>query len=428
MEKQKAWSCFGWSIRTSCGSLTVEAALVLPVFLAVMISLISLMLIPVRHRQMGAALSDTARLLSSAGYVAHLTGATAFRSTVEKVENGGFVVGAKKLETVTRSLNQLGMLPEQAENNLDEAAKALPFPGFDAWLAASRSLTSEAGRLAVSATDALVQDAARELTTSRLRQQIGFDETEKDPWRQLGVLDGEKGVDWSRSHIVASEEAIELIMVYHIKPIAPFGLVPAIRCANRVRVNAWGAGKGPGLRNEPPPGTGSDTGETGQDSLWNTDSGASSVWARGRKIEEEKLARISKNLAGSGLTLSIAGTMQRGYDAVSSRAGMGPAGVWQVVSINPHLPSYSDRQGAFLRVLQDHGRALPSLGEKVQALEGGPLLSVATRHLVVVVPENAPEWSLNAMENFRVQAERENIILEVIRGYGRYELVPAETE
>lgn len=407
----------------TAGRLTIEAAIVLPVFLVVVLALASLISYPFSCNRIERALTDTARLISLSGYVAHLTGGLSLEREVEKVSGDGIVIGEKRLNELDALLDSLGLATQQ-DNTVRQV--------MDAYRQMSRGLTSQAGTAVKSQLQEGMSAMVGELATWRMKQlaalKTGGVGRDKDPWAAIGVVGGRAGVDFSQSQFQASTGELTLTACYRIRPATSFGFSPAVRCKSRVRLRIWGAGTGQGLRE---PLVFSNDGlpehETGE-SLWNHNNDAPLSWNRGLLIEQREMDRIAFNVRRGGDWFAASGVMQAGYDAMSGQVDGDRVQLWQVMSLNPFLSSYNNQQLAVRRAVCRQLDVMPDRGSTIGHPADGTSRTVQLRRIVLVVPVNAPDWIDGLAGEMAMSLAADGAVLEVVRGYGSYQEEPAETD
>jgi hypothetical protein len=409
------------------GSATVEASITLPIFLMAVLSVCSLMQYAITYRQVGSAMSDAARMLSAGGYLAHLSGLQAVGNDMERVAADGFVMGGEKLNEVTNALSSLAANPMDESGSNGGNAGTISIPDtkpvgtLEAFEALSRVLTSGTGKLVGKAFNSVLDDIVLALSTARLKQSGRMLQSEIDPWRILGIQNGAKGVDLTNSHYFSEDGYIELVAVYTVKPNSLFGAAPAIKCCNRIRVISWGAGVGPALRRQLTNKNDSVTGNASESSLWNNGNDASQLWQRGKAIEGAELGKLESRIQGNGEILFPASAFQPGFDALSVGMDINRATAFQIVSVNPFLETYRDNPSALKDLARKQASRMPKSGDRLPAGKDGLPVCISAGYLMLIVPENAPEWLNAAIAEEKSELARIGISLELIRGYGTYD-------
>ncbi len=429
------------------GSATIESAIVLPVFLAALLTLSSLIGYPVSWLRVETAMRDTARLLASGGYAAELCGLLAVRGDADSLAQGRTLIGKPQLDALSALLAALtasdgGRQEEQASpaaygptrqpagvtaQHPTEAGDVPAASLLEEIRMACGTLSTDLGSGIASLSDEVLGQAAFALASWRLSAADGGESG--DPWVAAGIRGGKKAVSFSGSHYDSASGQIELVADYSLKPAAPFGMCPAIRCRNRVRVALWGAGVGRSLRG--PYASGGGAGgdgapASGGDSLWNHPGDPASAWGRGRAIESAELDRLAADAARKGASLQRMDEMQSGCDALV-RDGSGLVEALQVISLNPFLASYRDNAAAVRRSALAALSRMPDPGELVEAPSGMDPHPVGLRHLVLVVPENAPAWIDALARELMGKLSADAAVLSVRRGYGIYDADAVET-
>lgn len=409
------------------GNATVEASITLPVFLMAVLAVVSLMQYPITHRQVGSAMSDVARMLSAGGYLAVLSGMQGVGNEVDRIAEQGFVIGGDKLNEVTDALASLANDPaSETDSNGDSEERnskepMQPIGMTDAYKALSRTLTSGVGKWVGSVSNDALNDLVLKLSTDRLKQSGRNSQSDVDPWRKMGIKNGEKGVDLSNSRYYSEDGSIELVAVYTVKPVSLFGVAPAVQCCNRIRVMSWGVGVGPSLRKPLIQEQEGSTDDSSEISLWNMGNDSSQLWQRGKAIEEAELEKMENIISGNGVALTRADARQSGYDAVSVGMDINRVTVYQIISVNPFLASYHENIPALKGLIREHVNRMPAMGSEIKAGSSTLPFHVGAGRLIIIVPVNAPVWLDEAIGESRADLAAMGITLELIRGYGTYD-------
>ena len=414
------------------GSATIETAIALPIFLVAVFTLSSLVRYPAAWLRIEGAISDSARLLASGGYAAQLCGLLEVREQADALAQGRSVIGKPQFEALSTLMDALTAADPQDPSDPSGAVPSLPEHAAspldgdsvrDAIRMASGILSAEIGNRAAELSDEALGQVAFALASWRLSAAAGDG---ADPWANAGIRDGKRGVSFSQSRYDGGNQQIEIVAEYLLKPASPFGLCPAVRCRHRVRVALWGAGVGTSLRRPyAVDGTEGDGTEAvpSSESLWNHPGDPASAWQRGQRIEAAELDRLAQAAIASGAVLRRLDAMQAGADAVLLRGDS--LEVWQVFSLNPFLATYRDNPSAVRRAVLSEMTRMPETGVPMDAAPSQVACPVGMRHLVLVVPENAPEWIETIASDLMAPLAERTAVLQVRRGYGAY---GAETE
>ncbi len=439
--------------------MTLEAAIALPVFIMAFLAVAALMQYPLASRRVSTSLSDVARMFAAGGIIAELSGFETLQGDLSRISERGFMPGGRDLEEVLRVLGSLGgsdgtdpsvgSVPSGGSNVSDDAGvydgtgasdgktqgggADIPSSGgvdiqglIEALRRTGTAVTAKGGKAAQDTVDGILDNLALALVSKRLSDSLKPIGNATDPWMRICVRNGRAGVDLSNSRYYVEDGAVELVAVYTVKPRTLLNLAPAVKCCSRVSVRSWGSGEGPTLHiTEVTDGTEEEAQNTA-DSLWNMGDGATSVWRRGTLIESGELQRLENSLSGVGSRLIRADGMQPGYDALSTAPGPGRATVYQIVSLNPFLPSYQGKPDRIRAKLREWAYAMPSSGSEVaggKSSSGGAAsaLIVGTREIILVLPENTPEEVIGDLDGVRTELRGDHVAIQVIRGYGQYD-------
>ncbi len=385
------------------GSVTIEAAVALPVFLSALLSIAALMQYPLVYGRVGNALTDTARILSANGYLLSLSGLEGAHRTAEKTVNNVAAVGDKEIEKVLRLLESFGV----SETVTSSVADIQVLKG---------SLRAGAATQAGDFVDAVYNKVVLQIAGDRL-QLAGTAAEGRDPWIALGIQGGVAGVNLSNSSYFTENNTLELVAVYTIKPPALFRLAPAVRCSNRVRVFCWGAGAG-GSSGEKTVEE-SDAGQGSNTSIWHLGNDPSHLWERGQIVEKGELDKQAKTMRDNGTNFMFAQSYQKGFDGLAYRTGVEDAVVYEVFSLNPFLPSYFDKPNKVADLLQEKIEEMPGYLADIVVNEG--CYTVKECRVQLVVPENAPFWINEVVEEVQAMVKKDHVQIDVVRAYGTYD-------
>lgn len=213
------------------GSMTVEAAIALPVFLCVVISMVMLTRVVYTHSKIQHALTETAGEMASASYIYHISG---LRDLHDAVRNG---------------------IQERAdifEGQMDSVFDVVGGfgGGTDAGGAAQASgeQTDILKNIASYLLQGSFEDAKTGLFTPLVRFYMGkylaprSGDTDAG-LRALGVSGGFAGLDFSGSTFFGdSDENIDIIVRYTIDLPVPIHVFPRLELVQRATVRGWLAG------------------------------------------------------------------------------------------------------------------------------------------------------------------------------------------
>ncbi|MCR4434863.1 MAG: TadE/TadG family type IV pilus assembly protein [Clostridiales bacterium] len=280
------------------GSMTVEASLVLPVFISAVLTMLFLIKLAYIHEVIQHALSETADEMAASSYIYYMSGVfKTYEELQEEVKNKA--VPAK--EHIAAVLDSLGELKKNDSGD-----------GEDGGEAGSSRGTGNAGKAAESAAESFKKliNAAGEISQNPLQElkSIGyliaegaFDDLRTELYipiarldmkkyltagvlkdaqtrlEKLNVVDGFDGLDLSESEFFEGEDKdIDLIVKYKVNIPVPFKIFPRLQMVQRCVVRAWTNGD-------------EEDAEGDGDNIW-----ALSNFERGAKIRERFGANLPK--------------------------------------------------------------------------------------------------------------------------------------
>lgn len=212
--------------------MTVEAAIALPVFLCVVVSMVMLTRVVYTHSRIQHALTETAEEIASAGYIYHISG---LRDLHDAVRNGMQERADRfreQMDSVFDVIEGLGAGPGDGGEAVQTSGEPLEV------------LKNMASYLAQSS----FEDAKTELFTPLvglcMKKYLTPRSGDMDAGlRALGITDGFAGLDFSGSSFFeGSDENIDLVVRYTIDLPVPIKVFPKLELVQRAAVKGWLAG------------------------------------------------------------------------------------------------------------------------------------------------------------------------------------------
>jgi hypothetical protein len=240
------------------GSMTVEAALVLPVLLCVFFTVIFLIKGVYTYELVGHALNETASEMSSAGYIYHISGIRDIHDTVRNGIGDKSDVFKNQMDSVFDAYNNL----KSIENNLSQGPDGLSESAglladakekFQSIINQAESVASdpieEVKSIASYIAGGVFDDAKTQLfipITKLYMKKYLVTQSLKDVderLRSLDIVDGFDGLDFSDSSFLSDkEEYIDIVVRYRIALPLPVKFASDLEFVQRVRVKAWMGG------------------------------------------------------------------------------------------------------------------------------------------------------------------------------------------
>ncbi len=385
-------------------SITIEAAISLPVFIIAVLSITALIQYPITYQAVGHVLSDVAKIYSSGGYIASFSGLSSVNAELQSISEKGIQIGSSQIEEAGRFLSDLGETVQTKK--LDEFSEL------------RKLFVTQSVQTTADGFNGIFNPLTMQIATKRLRDSSKVQQN-IDPWLRLGIKGGEKGIDLSNSIYYGDNGTIEIIAIYTIKPSALFKLAPSIVCSNRIHQYAWSTGVGTAIR-EYEAGKSKDDMQTTKDSIWNTTENKSLTLARGNTIENEELEKLEENAISKGITVVRANTFQPGYDALYYKRNTKNGTAYDVFSLNPFLVSYKQNPSRLRAVVNEKLNQMPQ-NHAALCLSSGVDMVIVDRELTMVVPENTPYWVDEVIESLQNNYRSKGVQLKLVKGYGEYD-------
>ena len=215
------------------GAVTVEAALTLPVFVCVVISIIFLVRIVYTYEMEQYAISKTADEMASAGYIFHISGLGKLNSQLDRGMEDWAEVFREHLDTVFEGLDSIGNLFKAGEAIGDIASNPLD------------ELKSAAFFLAGNVYDDIKTQFFTPLVTGHMGKYLisGSGQDVDMRLKALNIQDGLNGFDFSESSFFTGEgNDIDIVVKYRLNLPVPLKLLPDLNIIQRASSRAWTVG------------------------------------------------------------------------------------------------------------------------------------------------------------------------------------------
>jgi len=360
------------------GSVTVEAAIVLPVFLCIIISIIFLIKVVYTHEIIQHAIDETANEMASASYLYHVSGMQGIhdslrdgmdsRAEVFKNYTDAFLESYKDLNNIISAVDAAEEIAENPVRELESLAFSLAEGQFDD---IKTQLFLPLLKLYIK--KYLVTAESKDLDV-RLQK--------------LNIAGGYEGLDFSRSGFFEDENNdIDIVVRYKIDLPVPVRLLPSLTIMQRAAVKAWLGGdeeNGSALQN----GNGED--------IWFLDN-----FQRGRKI---------RDIFGANLPLSfpVIAKFESGRATMIKSMDLTAETYQDALSVSKTVEEYIDKLYKF------KGQEEP-WGSKGIVIPGN---DISSRELLLIIPGNPVEPGVDAaLEACRMKALSKGVELKIVR-YG----------
>lgn len=430
------------------GSATVEAAIVMPVFLIAFFTLAYLIRIFFAYNTMQAALQNVARSIGSSSYFYYASGLKDYTDKLQDRANKANETLADQKDTIINtvtSFNELlstsettvtdssGITQEGIQNLIDSAqnlqgsfedSKELfqsiaEDPGAQIKLL----LTVFAQNVTYEARNQLVRAIAGSMLDTELKRK--FHKDVSDVYLDLGIKDGIQSINFSQTEVFGDKESLDIVIYYTVHVPAPFSLIPEMQLCNRVKVIAWTGGRGESVRVRPE--IPEETENPDDSSIWVSMDKDQRYWDRGLEIERLEVDRIKKEASGEGLQCSATDPKYPKVDAIASSDL--EVKLYDVFTLNPFMKTYVNNPNKIRSEINRHAKSLGSFD--AQATLGVSENVQITRVVVIVMPSNAPADAIAQAERAKSDLAGGGVVVEIVTGHGEYVVQaesPSETE
>lgn len=412
------------------GSATVEAAIVLPFFLMLILSMAYIIKVFYAYNTIQNALAETGRRIGNMSYFYHMTGLKDFSDQLNTMANeAGTTLNEQKntLVNVYGSFNEaitgfsgktvtadlIESLISSAGNTASDLTGATDLVSSiieDPKAELRLFMTIFAQKLSYEATNKLVCLIAKGSLKSELNKRV--ESGSGDPARALGIKDGLKGISFENSSVFGDTESLEFVVEYKVNAPVPFSFVPELKLSNRVRIIAWTGGRGTTVKVSEK----KTVDEEENSSVWTQMDNDKRYWDRGLEIEKLHVAKI-KNKNG------IPATPTPGdypvIDAYILDYGEKTIEFYDVFTLNPFMKTYTERPSAIKSEIKKHGKRL--LEFETPDFINTEDFKTIKRTVIVVFPDNAESYAEEAFESAREELAKYNVEAIMVKGYGSYE-------
>jgi len=210
------------------GSVTVEAAIALPVFLCVIISIIFLIKVVYTHELIQHALTETADEIASTGYIYYISGLRDLNDSVRNDLQDRADVFKDHIGTVMDTFSSF--------NNLTESRNE------------TTGSMDELKNIACLIASGAFNDVKTELFTPVVKLYIKkYFKTENvndadTRLKELNVKDGLEGLDFSESGFFVTNDDIDIVVRYSMDFPVPIKFFPELIFVQRASAKAWMGG------------------------------------------------------------------------------------------------------------------------------------------------------------------------------------------
>lgn len=215
------------------GSITVEAALVLPIFLCIVISVMFFIRVVYTHELIQHAIAETAKEMASAGYIFHVSGLGDINAKLDGGMENRAQIFKDHVNTVFESFESLGGLLDSSR--IFEAVTSNP--------------VNELKNAVCMISGGIYEDLKTQLFTPLVKLNMmkyltsGSNQNADSRLRALNVQGGFDGLNLKGSSFLADEnDEIDIVVKYKINLPVPMKILPEFEMVQRASVKAWMGG------------------------------------------------------------------------------------------------------------------------------------------------------------------------------------------
>ena len=221
------------------GSMTVEAAIALPVFLCVVISIVMLTRVVYTHGMIQHALTETADEMASAGYIYHICGLRDIHDSARDGIQERADIFREQLDSVFDTFDSLGgggnptAGAEDIGSMLENSGDAVTNP------------LDELKNIAAYLAGGSIEDIKTELFTPvvklYMKKYLKPESGDIDAGlRALNISGGFDGLDFSQSAFFEDrDENIDIVVRYTVDLPIPIKVLPRLELVQRATARAW---------------------------------------------------------------------------------------------------------------------------------------------------------------------------------------------
>jgi len=388
------------------GSLTVEAALVLPLFICVILSFALFIKIVYTQSIIQHAINETANELATYSYLYSVSGAQKLHDEKNDYLDEKSSTAKEDINSVVDGIGTLSNAKEVIENK-DKDTKNMDFEKLSSDIDEIKDLSKEgianaknikeklenaikdpkeqiisfASLLAEGAFEDLKGALAAPVIKLMCKKHIANEEIDADRrLKSLGIVNGLSGLDFSETKILYDKENIDIIVRYKVESGLPINFLPNLYFIQRANVRAWldGDSQKPGDKEK--------------------DESSTNLWGLAPGVRAKKIFELE----GKDTPEDVSIIKYNNGDIID------------VTSINLSNKTYDSTNGVKYRIR--------SSIRKLRDFENTNYPNIKSRTLIVIVPENSFETREDVKklltDDCLKYAKENNVILEYKEAYG----------
>ena len=357
--------------KKTTGSVTVEAAISLPVFLCVFISIIFLTKVVYTHEIIQHALTETAQEMASSAYLYHVSGLQEMHDSVRDGMQEKADAFDGHLDILKDSFGSFGSF----ENGVETVEKIISNP--------VEELKNIAAKLAKGTFDDSKTAMFTPLVKLYMQKYLvgnnsrGADENLKD----LNIKDGLNGLDYSESHFFEdAENDIEIKVRYTVDFPVPIKVLPKIEIVQTAFAKAWLGGD--------------ESNEVVEENVW-----ALNNFTRGKKLREIFGANLPFNFPVIARFEDGTATMIKSIDLTAKS-------YQNVESLSEKLDEYLDE------LVKYNGQPNPFGSKNIVIVQS----EIKNKELILIIPKNTlPSQTEQILARYIQKAENSGVKFKIER-------------
>lgn len=418
------------------GSVTVETAIILPIFMVAIFSFAYIIRIFYIYNTMQDSLAEVSRQIGNMSYFYHVTGLKDYSDALNEAANeaqGTLSSQCDVLLNVVNSFNDTvtgvssqSISIDTIENlisgandigsNFSEAVELVQTIISDPKAELQLLLTVFAQKLNYEINNKVVCLIAKGCLGRELDKRAG--PGKEDAAIKLGVKGGIKGIDFKGSSVFGDSESLEFVINYSVKAPLIFSILPEIKLSNRVKYIAWTGGRGESVLEQEAEAIDEDA------SLWTKNDNSKRYWDRGNVIEKLEVDKILKS-AGRGVQASGTSSKYPVIDAYTYNSANGLVEYYDIFTLNPFMKTYTKTPSAIKSEIKKHGKRLKEFDPQdiLQNVE----IKEVRRIIIFVIPDNSQAYAIEEFNKAKAELEKLKVEVRLVTGYGSYEPIKEET-
>jgi len=413
------------TISNEKGAVTVEASIVLPLFICVIISIAFLIRVVHTHEVIQHAISNTAAEMAFSSYLYYISGLQESHDSIQDEISDKAGIFRKHLSTVLEAYGELKNFSGAAQNMFDHTELPNSVTGLQGWpngidgfergfdqiQDSFKNLENvlkeivddplaEFKSIAFFAAQGLFEDIKTELCIPIVKLYMkkylsDREEIEADRrLKRLNIVDGLNGLDFSRSSFFEDQNNdIDIIVEYKMEIPVPIKIFPELAITQRAVAKAWLGGNSIGADSEE---DNEGNNEENYDDLWFLNN-----FQRGRKIRKIFGANLPDNFPVIASFKSGTAIMIKSMDITASSYQSGEG-------VEKKLREYIDELAAFSGQERPWGKA----GIVIRREE------IKAKQLLLVIPSNPVTEEIQKAINRCVEYARVKGIELKVERYG----------